>query len=246
MSAESDKNVREILAEKGGGGFGAYKYLTAGDVGFFRFLWQELLTFCLGPLPGALGLVLRRLLYPSLFKSCGGKLVVGRNVVLRHPQKIRLGVGVVLDDNSMLDARGCHERGMQLADRVMINRGSVIQSKGGDVIIEEGATVGSESFLVSWGGLEIGTGTSIAGGVFVSAGTFKLDDFDKPFAEREPHTAGPIVIGREVWIATRAVILDGVHIGDNAVVSAGAIVRRRVKEKCVVDGNPARVVFEGR
>jgi acetyltransferase-like isoleucine patch superfamily enzyme len=51
-------------------------------------------------------------------------------------------------------------------------------------------------------------------------------------------------VGNDVWIGARAIVLDGVRIGDGAVVGAGSIVTRDVPAYCVVAGNPARVVRE--
>ena len=246
MEFDKSKSIRGILARDGGSGFRAYRQLTAGDVGFFRWLWLELLTCCLGPLPGAVGIVLRRLLYPTLFRKCGGKVVIGRNCVLRSPYRMTLGDGVVIDDGCLLDARGCHDRGMIIGDRVMINRNASLQSKGGDIVIGDGVSVGSDVHIASWSGVTVGAGSALAGGCAISAGSYVLEDFDKPLAEREAVTGGPVVIGSDVWIASGAVILDGVEIGDKAVVSAGSVVRNRVKERCVVQGNPARGGFEGR
>ena len=56
--------------------------------------------------PGALGLALRKTLYPLLLGACGRNVVFGQNVVLRHPHKIRIGDNVVIDDNCLLDAKG--------------------------------------------------------------------------------------------------------------------------------------------
>ena len=55
-------------------------------------------------------------------------------------------------------------------------------------------------------------------------------------------TKGDVVIGNDVWIATRATILSGVTIGDGAVVAAGAIVVDDVEPYAIVAGNPARLV----
>lgn len=52
----------------------------------------------------------------------------------------------------------------------------------------------------------------------------------------------PIVIGRNVWIAARVVLLGGARIGDDAVVGAGAVVDGEVPAGAIVAGNPARVV----
>lgn len=54
-----------------------------------------------------------------------------------------------------------------------------------------------------------------------------------------------VEIGRNVFVGTRAVILRGTRIGDDAVVGAGAVVRGRIDAGSVVVGNPARVVRSG-
>ena len=51
-----------------------------------------------------------------------------------------------------------------------------------------------------------------------------------------------IVIGNDVWIGNRAVILRGVTIGDGAVVGAGAVVTRDVEPYTIVGGVPARTI----
>ncbi|MFN8639820.1 MAG: acyltransferase [Dehalococcoidia bacterium] len=52
----------------------------------------------------------------------------------------------------------------------------------------------------------------------------------------------PVTIGNGAWIASRAVILPGVAVGDGAVVAAGAVVTRDVPPDTVVGGVPARVL----
>jgi acetyltransferase-like isoleucine patch superfamily enzyme len=50
----------------------------------------------------------------------------------------------------------------------------------------------------------------------------------------------PITIGNDVFVGMNAVILDGVTIGDGAVVEAGSVVVGDVDPYAVVAGNPAR------
>ena len=52
----------------------------------------------------------------------------------------------------------------------------------------------------------------------------------------------PVVIGDDVWIAARAIILPGVTIGKGSIIGAGAVVTKDVPEYAVVGGNPARVI----
>jgi acetyltransferase-like isoleucine patch superfamily enzyme len=115
-----------------------------------------------------------------------------------------------------------------------------------DIKIGKGVSLGADSQLVSWGGINIGEGAAIAGGCCISAGTYKMDDFSTPISSRQPYTSGPVVIGDNVWLATRVTILDGVEIGENTVISAGAVVTGNIAAKAVAHGNPAKVVFQGR
>lgn len=52
----------------------------------------------------------------------------------------------------------------------------------------------------------------------------------------------PVTIGNNVWIAADVTVLPGVTIGDRAVVGAGSVVTKNVKEGTVVAGNPARFI----
>ena len=54
----------------------------------------------------------------------------------------------------------------------------------------------------------------------------------------------PVHIGNHVWIGRSAIILKGVTIGDGAIVGAGSVVTRDIPARCLVAGNPARVIKE--
>jgi len=51
-----------------------------------------------------------------------------------------------------------------------------------------------------------------------------------------------IVVGSDVWIGYRVLILGGVTIGHGAVIGAGAVVRKDVPPFAIVGGVPARVI----
>ncbi|ESY56089.1 MULTISPECIES: CatB-related O-acetyltransferase [unclassified Mesorhizobium] len=55
-------------------------------------------------------------------------------------------------------------------------------------------------------------------------------------------TKGPIIVGNDVWIGTRAIILAGVTIGDGAVIAAGGVVTKDVPPYAIVGGNPAKLI----
>jgi maltose O-acetyltransferase len=87
--------------------------------------------------------------------------------------------------------------------------------------------------------VSFGNDVMLAPGVLISTATHPLDPEKR---KKGIETARPITVGNNVWIGMGAKILDGVTIGDNAVVAAGAVVNRDVPENSVVAGVPARVI----
>lgn len=246
MEATRKSSIRSILSDKRKSSFQKYKDLTTGDAGFLPFVLYEILSFLLVPLPGALGIVLRRIVYKRIFRSCGKGLIVGRNCIFRHASKITIGADVTIDDMCLIDARGTDDRGIVLGEGVIINRNSTVQSKGGDVLIGKSVSIGANSTLVSWGGIRIEDGAMIAGGCSLSAGRFDYAELDKSIAEQDAYTTGPIVLGKNVWIATGVIILDGVRIGNDSIISAGSVVTGNIPPQTVASGNPAKAVFTRR
>jgi acetyltransferase-like isoleucine patch superfamily enzyme len=88
------------------------------------------------------------------------------------------------------------------------------------------------------GGLIIGDDVMIGPNVSIITAGHPLD----PAQRRSVTIGNPIVIERNVWIATGATIIGGVTIGENAVVAAGAVVTKDVPAGVMVGGNPARVI----
>jgi virginiamycin A acetyltransferase len=53
---------------------------------------------------------------------------------------------------------------------------------------------------------------------------------------------GDIVIGSDVWIGYEAVVMQGVHIGDGAIIGTRAVVTKDVEPYTIVGGVPARPI----
>ena len=62
------------------------------------------------------------------------------------------------------------------------------------------------------------------------------------FSDYEALSKGDIVVDDDVWIGYGATILSGVHIGQGAIVAAGAVVAKDVPPYAVVGGVPAKVI----
>lgn len=53
-----------------------------------------------------------------------------------------------------------------------------------------------------------------------------------------------VKIGDDVWIGAHCVLLPGVSIGNGAIIGAGSVVTKSVRDYEIVAGNPARFIKE--
>ena len=219
-----------------------YRKLYFGDVSLARAARTEATTFLFGSLPGALGLGLRKFAYPGLFAEAGSKTVFGRNLTLRHPQKIRLGSGVILDDGVVLDAKGDNNAGISIGNNVYIGRNTIIYTKDGNIRIGDNVNISSNCQIFSSGDLEIGDGTLIAAFCYIlNGGSYETHKNAPPFAQQNGTSSkGPTRIGDNCWVAAHATITDGVTIGTHCVVGAGAVVLNDLPPDTLCAGLPAR------
>ena len=87
------------------------------------------------------------------------------------------------------------------------------------------------------GGVTIGDGCQIGHNVVFATLNHGLSP-----EKRKSTCPAPIVLGKNVWVGSNATILQGVTIGDNAVVAAGAVVTKDVAANTIVGGVPAKFI----
>jgi acetyltransferase-like isoleucine patch superfamily enzyme len=60
--------------------------------------------------------------------------------------------------------------------------------------------------------------------------------------ERSLHSAGEIIMGKNVWLGDGVCVLAGAHIGDGAIIGANSVVRGIIPPYTIAVGAPARVI----
>lgn len=238
---EESNIIRKKLEESRVSPFRTYMQLNVGEAPLIQFILYEFLTCLLGPMPGGIGFLLRKLFYPMLFKNVGKGFIIGRNTVIRHPDKIHIGDNVTIDDNCIIDGRGAGKAGIVMEDNVIINRNCMVLAKAGPIHIGKRSSIGSNSVIVSMDGVEIGEAVLTAGSIAISAGTYHFEDTRSAVMDQGAYTKGPVKIGDNVWLGTGCVVLDGVSIGSGAVLGACSMANKDIPMNAVAFGVPAKV-----
>ena len=146
-------------------------------------------------------------------------LFLGRGVRFFNLANIHFGRWVQLEDHVFVSALS--RQPVMFGDNVRIGAFSRIVAAtsfdhvGSYIRIGNNVGIGEFAYLGGGGGLEI---------------------------RLQGVTRKGIRIGRNCWIGSKVTILDGVTIGDNCVIAAGAVVTKSMPSDSVIGGVPARVL----
>lgn len=247
MPEQSKSPLRETLYEKRESPLKKYIRLVLGTGGFLALLNYELRILLLANLGGALGIYLRQKFYRPLFKHMGRNVILGKGITIRQPSKISLGDNVAIDDYCAMDVRSQGDFGITIGDHTIVSRSTILRTKDGTIAIGSGSGIGANCVLASSSRLDIGKNLLMASCVCVLAGgQHAFDRTDLPIVEQGMVSKGGIAIGANVWLGTRVTVLDGVRIGDNAVIGACSMVNKDIPDYAIAYGTPAKMISDRR
>jgi len=176
----------------------------------------------------------------------GQRFGLGRSVRLGYPSCFTAGDDVTISDFAFLHCLS--ERGVRIGNHTSIDRnlwlhcgGTLVDHSHGYFEIGDWSFVGCNAVMGAGGGICIGSGVLIGQGVNIHAESHRFKDPDRPIKEQGVSSKG-VVIEDNIWIGSKATILDGVTIGRGAVIGAGAVVTRSVPSYSIAVGVPARVI----
>ena len=113
-------------------------------------------------------------------------------------------------------------RGVKIGENVFLGGGNVLDRVRPDLITIEDYV-------------------SLAGGVYILTHSNPTTPLREILGPRS-HKIAPVHIKKGAWITLNVVILPGVTIGENSIVSTGSVVRKDVPPYTIVAGNPAKVI----
>jgi acetyltransferase-like isoleucine patch superfamily enzyme len=189
------------------------------------------------------GMLLRSLWHKLLFfRNISGLALIHRTVEIYYPGQLYCGRWVVLHRNGKVNALS--KGGVRLGERVTLGDNFWIQGTshlsdpGEELVIGDRTYIGPGAILGFHGRVHIGRDCAIGANFQISAQSHDLHS-GEAIAYSTTRSRG-ILIGDCCWIGNDVKILDGVTVGDRAVIGAGSVVTKDVPAGMVYAGVPAK------
>jgi acetyltransferase-like isoleucine patch superfamily enzyme len=239
-----NKKLHAQLTDESKSPLQRYQQVVVGSQSLAYTIRYEVICGLFGSFPGALGMWLRRRFYKSILNRMGRGVIIGAGTQLHHARKIALGDRVAVAYRCLLDARGDSNEGITIGDDVTIGRNTGLICKNGDIRIGSNVGIGANISIHAVDGnrIEIGDNVIIAPYTYVGATMYNTDRTDIPITLQGPKPLGGVRVEDNVWLGANVIIFDGITIGRDAIVGAGAVVTRDVPPYAVALGVPAKVV----
>jgi acetyltransferase-like isoleucine patch superfamily enzyme len=219
-----------------------YQELAVGSTSLTKMLKFEVLTCFLSPMPGAIGLFLRKIFFKFLFAKVGKNVVFGKSLTIRHPNKIQIGDNVVIDDYAVLDAKGIDNKGIIIGNDVIIGRNTVISCKNGDIIIGDNSNIAMNCFIQSAKEVKIGKNVLISAYCYIiGGGDHRTERTDIPIIAQAQVVQG-INFEDNCLIGAGVMVQDGVTIGRDCIIGTGSVVTKSIPKFVISTGVPATII----
>lgn len=178
-------------------------------------------------------LAIRYYIYFYTAKSSKGRIHFGHHIAFCQKTLLTGNGSVSIGDRSCFGAKmgGCFYKGScELQPRYEKSK----------IMIGKNVATNNNLLIICASEVIIGDNTLIGEGVMIidhdAHGTYPYD------RRTSIGKVGPICIGENVWIGSRAIILPGTKIGNNSIVGAGAVVKGEFADNVIIVGNPAKVI----
>ena len=162
--------------------------------------------------------------YRPQFASIGAGSSVKKPVLIRNPKGITLGSNTFISDGARLE----------VVDRAGLTPGRL--TIGSNVRIEQMV------HIVCCDTVTIGDNVTITPGCVIVDTSHPTDVSAEHRADTVDGAPSHVVIGDNVFLGARTIVLPNVTIGANSVVGAGSVVTKDIPPNSIANGVPARIV----
>ena len=178
-------------------------------------------------------------------KKSGMLVFVGKRTKIRMKKKIKLGKGINIGDNVVIDALS--KEGVSIGNNVRIGDYTRILCTGSlkkigiGFKIGDNCGIGENCFFGSAGGIRIGNDVIMGQNIRFHSENHNYEKIEIPIRMQGVTNKG-IVIGNDCWIGSGVVFLDGISVGNGCVIGANTLVNKSLPNNSVAVGNPVRIV----
>lgn len=238
------KKTHESITGKGSA-LAKYQQVMVGEASLLSLLYYEICQL-LVYIPGAVGMLLRKIFWPKMFRKCGRGTVFGAGVVVRHPGKISLGENVVISEHCVLDGRHSDDiEAIAIGDNTIMSNNVMLSCKNGRISVGANVGINAQSIIQSTfgNGVTIGNDCVIGQRCFlIGGGNYHVENPEGLIREQEILDDGGVEVETNVWLGAHVTVLGGVKIGQGSIGAAGSVISKSVEPFSVCMGVPARVV----
>lgn len=181
--------------------------------------------------------------------------------IKKIPNSVSVGENSVLLPNTSFRFNVNSKNPIKIGNNCMLNCDFIFESEKGEIEIGDRTFINGGTSLISRSKIKIGNDVTIAWGcTLYDHNSHSLDwqerqkDLEQQLNDYnngldfiknknwETVKSKPITIEDKVWIGFDCTILNGVTIGEGAIVGAKSVVRENVEPYTIVAGNPAVVI----
>ena len=149
---------------------------------------------------------------------------------------IKIGSNVFIGSNAKMYKENTISDNVYIGDNVELRCNA-----GNKISIGEGCTINRGSLIM--GKVSILNDCLIAPLCIIVGSNHNFSESDSCIKNQGISSKG-IVIESNVWLGAQVTVLDGVKIGEGAVIGAGSVVTKDIPPNCIAVGNPCKVIKE--
>ena len=152
---------------------------------------------------------------------------------------VSIDVSVKIGSNTIFDTK--YGGTITIEKNCELLNGVLVMTYGGTIEIGTNCSINPYTILYGHGNLKIGNNVLIAGHCLIIPANHNFSEITIPINQQGLTKKG-IIINDDVWIGAGCKILDGVTIGEGAIVAAGSVVNKNVEPYTIVAGVPAKKI----
>jgi acetyltransferase-like isoleucine patch superfamily enzyme len=229
----------------GGSAMSRYQDVVVGKRSLKKLVYYEFCMF-LSPLPGALGLFLRKIFWPHLLGSCGKGTAFAAGIILRHAHRIHIGNRVVISEGCIIDARNENDdRTIVMEDDVILSNNVMLSCKSGSIKIGANSGINAQTIVQSTNECPVSIGSDVIIGpncYIVGGGSYNTESLNIPIRMQGIKKDGGVNIENDVWLGANVTVLGGVTMASGSIAAAGAVVNNSIPTMAICGGLPAKIL----